>query len=179
MLIENDDLGDALRPDIAIDPNGNAVVVRGQWDAFRENIWSRRYIPTGGWGTAELIETDNTNSAHDPRIAVDANGNVVTVWAQSDWARDDIWSNRYTVTDGWGTAERIEIDDTDNAHDPRVAVDANGNALAVWTHDGVRDNIWSNRYTPDGGWGTAELIETESVVDTNALSASRSTRHNI
>jgi hypothetical protein len=31
----------------------------------------------------------------------------------------------------------------------------------VWgQYDGSRTNIWSNRYTPSGGWGPAVLVET-------------------
>ena len=62
---------------------------------------------------------------------------------------------------GWGLPELIETDDADDADNPQVAIDANGNALAVWYQDdGMRTNIWSNRYTAGSGWGMAELIET-------------------
>ncbi len=39
-------------------------------------------------------------------------------------------------------------------------MDANGNATAVWQQfDGTRFNVWSNRYSANGGWGTPVLIE--------------------
>jgi hypothetical protein len=48
---------------------------------------------------------------------------------------------------GWGTGERIESDNAGSAFEPQVALDANGNALAVGTQsDGARDNIWSNGF---------------------------------
>ncbi len=47
---------------------------------------------------------------------------------------------------GWGVAALIEKDDAD-AYDPQIAIDASGNALAVWAQrDGARWNIWANRY---------------------------------
>ena len=67
---------------------------------------------------------------------------------------------------GWGTAELIEIDNAGSAYHPTVAFDATGNALAVWQqHDGIRSNIWNNRYTAGSGWGTPELIETNDAGD--------------
>ena len=63
----------------------------------------------------------------------------------------------------WGTPELIETDNSGNAFRPQVGVDGSGNAVAVWyQHDGTRYNIWSNRYVAGTGWGTAQLIETDS-----------------
>ena len=48
---------------------------------------------------------------------------------------------------GWDVAELLETDDAGDARGPRVALDPNGNAVAVWTQsDGTRDNIWANRF---------------------------------
>jgi hypothetical protein len=159
-LIEMD-AGFASSPQVAVDPNGNAVAVWYQDDGTRYNIWSNRYVAGTGWGTAELIETDNTGDARRPQVTVDPNGNAVAVWKQDDGTYN-IWSNRYVAGTGWGTAELIEMD-ASYAEDPQVAVDTSGNAVAVWwQNDGTRDNIWSNRYVAGTGWGTAELIETNA-----------------
>ena len=57
----------------------------------------------------------------------------------------------------WETPAAIETDDTGNAQQPSIAVNAAGEAVAVWMQPGggVGINIWANRYTPAGGWGTA------------------------
>jgi hypothetical protein len=163
-LIETDDAGNAGRAQVAIDPNANAVAVWRQSDGMRPNIWASRFTPSAGWGTAELIETDDAGSADSPQVALDPNGDAVAVWIQSDGARDNVWANRFTPTAGWGTAELIETDDVDSAFAPQVAVDSNGNAVAVWSQsDGLRPNIWANHFTPSAGWGTAELIETDDA----------------
>jgi hypothetical protein len=86
----------------------------------------------GNWGMAELIETDDTGDARNARLAIDPNGNALAVWQQSDGVRYNIWSNRYTPSGGWGMAERIEGDNAGDAGGPEVALDASGNALAVW-----------------------------------------------
>ncbi len=164
--IETDNAGDVHAPQIALDANGNALAVWRRYDGSRYNIWANRYTAGSGWGTAELIETDNAGDASDPQIALDANGNALAVWDQSDGIRFSIWANRYTAGSGWGTPELIENDNAGGAYFPQIAIDASGNALAVWKQfDGSRNNIWANRYTPGSGWGTAELIETDDAGD--------------
>ena len=122
---------------------------------------------TPGWGTAELLETDNAGSTYDPQIAIDANGNAIAVWNQSDGTQYNIWANRYTAGSGWGTAELIEtLNGGYDAWDPQVAFDSNGNAIVVWAQRANAAtsgrSIWANRYIAGSGWGTAELIETDS-----------------
>ncbi len=55
-------------------------------------------------------------------------------------------ASRYAAGAGWTTPAIIETDNTGDAAEPRIAFDANGNALAVWQSDGTRTNIWANRY---------------------------------
>ena len=43
VLIETDDAGFALIPQVAVDPNGNAVAVWEQSDRGRFNIWANRF----------------------------------------------------------------------------------------------------------------------------------------
>ena len=187
-LIETDDAGDARWPQVAMDPNGNAIAVWqqcyaecGSKDDMRSHIWSNRYTPDGGWGVHRPITRDNTGDATRPQVAVDASGNAVAVWQQSDAAeRLDIWSARYMATSAdWDGAELIEFNDADHALRPQVAMDPGGSAVAVWFQfGGATEDIWSNRYTPGGGWGTAERIEAndtdEAVLPKVAMDASGS-----
>ena len=155
--------GEASRPQIAVDPFGNFITVYYHNDGSRFNIWANRYTAGSGWGTAELIETDNAGHAQYPQVAMDTKGNAIAVWYQSDGTRDNIWANRYTAGSGWGTAQLIETENLGNAVFPTIAIDPFGNAIAIWYQsDGTWFNIWANRYTAGSGWGTAEVIETGS-----------------
>ncbi len=105
------------------------------------------------WGTAAPIETDDGNNS-GPAIAMDANGNAIAVWTQDDGTRHNIWANRYVAGVGWGTAAPIESDDGNNLG-AGIAMDANGNAIAMWTQqNGTQLDAWTNRYTVGVGWGT-------------------------
>lgn len=162
-LIESDNAGDAVSPQIAIDNNGNALAVWTQHDGTRGNIWSNSYTSDTGWGAAIMIESGD-GKAFGPQIAVNNSGNALAVWHQKGVIHDDIWSNRYTVGAGWGTAELIESDNVGPADFPQIAIDNNGNALAVWNqYDGIRHNIISNRYVSGVGWGSATVIESENA----------------
>jgi len=134
-----------------VDGSGNAIAVWHQYDVMQGNIWANRYVSGTGWGTAALIETDNTGSAYPPQIAVDGSGNAIAVWDQEDGTRYNTWANRYVSGTGWGTAALIETDNTtDNTRDvifPQIAMDGSGNAITVWDqYDGTRYNIWANRF---------------------------------
>jgi hypothetical protein len=152
-LLEADDASghDAYNPQIALDANGNAIAGCQQYDGTVTNIWANRYVPGSGWGTAELIETDNVTQHHAiyPQIAVDGNGNAIAVWEQSDGSTYSAWGNRYVAGTGWGTAELLESDNLagHNARSTAIATDGDGNMIAVWKQsDGTRFNIWANRF---------------------------------
>jgi hypothetical protein len=163
VTIIGDNAGDAGMPDVAMDGNGNAVAVWQQSDATRTNIWANRYTLGSGWGTAALIESDNSGDALNPRIAVADRGDAVAVWQQSDATRTNIWTNRYTAGSGWDNATLIETDNSGDATNPVVAVANDGSAVAVWQQsDTTRTNIWTNRYTAGGNWDSAILIENDN-----------------
>ena len=148
-LIETTNAGDARFPRVSIAPSGDATAVWEQSDGTRFSIWANRYDTAGGnWGTAALIETDDTGDATSARLAVDSNGNVTAVWDQGDGSRLNVWANRYDAAAGtWGTPRLLETDNTGDATGPEVAVDPNGVVMAVWEQfDGIRRNIWANRF---------------------------------
>ncbi len=119
----------------------------------------------GTWGTPERIGPDfSLGFARGPQVAVDPAGNAFAVWAESDNGTYNIWANRYVAGVGWETAVLLETDDRGDAEYPQVAVDATGDAFAVWEQsNGSLYSIYANRYAAGVGWGTAELLETSSA----------------
>ena len=169
--------GDATTPQVAMDPDGNAVAVWQQRDGFGVyGIGSNRYTPSGGWvpTAARFIERADINNgdAISPQVAMDGSGNAVAVWQQRDgFGVYGIGSNRYTPSGGWDPTAARFIERTANpeATAPQVAMDPDGNAVAVWQQrEFKRQNRWnigSNRYTNapgtlNDGWGTAAFIPT-------------------
>jgi hypothetical protein len=162
-LIETENAGDARIPHVAFDSSGNAIAVWQQSDGTHDSIWANRFDGSS-WGDAELIETENAGDARIPQVAFDSSGNAISVWFQSDGARNNIWANRFDGS-SWGAAKLIETENAGDARNPQVAFDSSGNAIAVWYQsDGSLSNIYANRF--DGtNWGAAELIEIENAGD--------------
>jgi hypothetical protein len=79
---------------VAIDPSGNAIAVWAEDNGLRSNIWSNRVDGTS-WGTAVLIESDDSGAADKPQVVMDASGKAIAVWSQSDGSATGVWSNRY------------------------------------------------------------------------------------
>jgi len=148
-FVENNNTGPAYTPQIAVSADGSAMAIWSHYDGTRFNIQSNSYSPTTGWGTAVLMEKDDTGDALIPQISLASTGDAFAVWKQSDGNRYNIQANRYTSGTGWGTSELIEHDDTSDVVDPQIAVDKNGNALAIWIqNDGadIHDDTWVNRF---------------------------------
>ena len=163
-VLEREDSGWALTPKVAASQGGDAVAVWHQSDGARNNIWAARYQRGLGWGVPAQVEHNDAGDALEPEVATDASGNAVAVWHQYDGTRFDIFANRYVAGAGWGTPAPLEASIAGDSVLPDVAVDAAGNAVAVWyQHDGTRYNIWASRFVPGAGWGNATALETDDA----------------
>jgi hypothetical protein len=162
-LLETDDVNPASSPQIAIDTNGNAFVVWQQKNANKNSIFARRYI-SGTWGASELLEADDTNAALDPQVAFDASGNAIAVWHQIANSVDSIFANRYVSGTGWEGPQLLETDDANAASQVQIAMDADGNGIAVWSQNtGTVYSIFANRYVSGTGWEGPQLLETDDA----------------
>jgi len=167
-LIETDPVFSSANPQVAMDDAGNAMVVWQRADGiFADSIWARRYVAGAGWDTAEALEAA-AGGAHQQRIAVNAAGDAIAVWTQTDeFDTPGIWANRYVADSGWSGPELIVWVTDTFAQDPQVAINDAGVAFAVWSQqddsaDGVT-HIWAGRYIPNSGWNSAQLIESETI----------------
>ncbi|MBE0517654.1 MAG: hypothetical protein IH630_00305 [Thermoplasmata archaeon] len=155
---------DAFSIDLAANDNGEVVAVWSQWEGAQYNISSNRYVVGDGWGTAEIISAEDSGYAEQANVVIDSSGNATAVWYQWGDGVYDVWSNRYVVGEGWGTAVLLEDYDSGDSTGPRVGNDGYGNALVVWMQmAGSTYHVWSNRYVVDEGWGVPELVETDEL----------------
>ena len=161
VLLESNDAGNAYDPKIAVDAAGNAVAVWWQFDG-RTLISGQADTALALVGVLRLWLSSMgvVQSIRTSRWMPD--GNALVVWAQSDGAHRTIWGNRHVVGSGWGTASIVgSANAGDAAGLSDVAMDASGNAIAVWDQFNGADaysNIWANHYSAGAGWGTATVI---------------------
>jgi hypothetical protein len=158
----NDDTGTAsqLRPDIAVDANGNAYAV---WQDFRNGTSDIyfSYRPFGGsWQANTKVNHDTSNTIRSqPAIAVDANGNAYAVWTEYRNGNPNIYFSYRPAGGGWqGEGKVNQASGTAKQYVPRIASDPNGNVMVVW-QDGRSGNedIYS-AYRPFGGSWSAEVL---------------------
>ncbi|MCE9579586.1 MAG: Ig-like domain-containing protein [Deltaproteobacteria bacterium] len=151
-------LGGTGNGQVVLADNGDATAVYMDGDGTRYNLMAVRYSG-GTWSAPVLIEHDDHGNAIYPRLGLDATGAVTAVWTQWDGTRNNIYANRYTVAGGWTAPALVETTDLGNAGDVRLAINANGDAAAIWRqYNGVEDQFWGARRTA-GGWGTAQLLQ--------------------
>lgn len=163
LLIDNDTTEHAYGPKIGMDQNGNAILVWYGFDGTRHNIYSNRYDIDNGWTDPITINVPNNNANH-PHVTVNDEGEAMAVWYQADstnTSRTMVWTARYSPETGWSASEIISSNTDDNGVDtPKIALDNQGNALAIWTqNDGVRRDIWSSYFQANNGWQAPNLLE--------------------
>ena len=173
---------DATNPQVVIAEDGSAISVWSQSDGMVTSIWANSYTPATGWGlTPELLETSNIGNAHSPEIVLDANGNAMAIWLQSDGTRDNLWSNYYTSSVGWGTAALIENDNIGDANYAEVRMATDGTAIALWSQaDGTlngsgqaqANTVMTSRYTVGTGWSVPTRIDSYTPIHAFAIQLS-------
>ncbi len=143
---------------VAVAATGDAVAV---WCAA-DQVWSSRFVVGSGWDGARPIGDDSAESVSQSRVAIDPGGNAVAIWQQGPAAHSRIWTNRYVANTNWGIATQFPADEDDTAVLPAVALDAAGNAIAVWRQEVAQTSateIRASRYVVGSGWGAPEPIE--------------------
>ncbi|HUW09116.1 MAG TPA: hypothetical protein VM537_05265, partial [Anaerolineae bacterium] len=155
----NDDAGtaDQYWPSIAVDPNGNAYAV---WLDFRggggDAYFSYRPV-AGSWGANVRVNDDpGLTQQWVPSIAVDPSGNAYAVWSDyRDGGDRDIWFSYRASGATWGPNAKVsDYIGTAQQLNPSIAVDANGNAYAVWHDERNGDpDIYFSYRAWGGTWG--------------------------
>jgi hypothetical protein len=156
--------GLAQEPRLAVNADGFAVAAWIDWDG---SIWANHYTPDEGWGAAERIETVSegfASSSPPPEVAIAKNGSAMMVWEEDQ--PDAVWSSHFAPSGGWSAAKQVDRGFQEYwISGPDVAMDAGGNAIAVWQQGGETGAIVASRYTEANGWGAIERVDDGSHSD--------------
>jgi hypothetical protein len=143
---------DAQSPQIAVDRNGDVTVL---WERYAGTKIVLQSVdrPAGGSWTAPIdIGEVNQGAAPEPWIAVDWEGNATAVWKKGEV----IQSAFRPFAGSWEAPVPIS---SGESFVPQAAMDARGDATAVWMHfDGSR-YVVESAYRPEGGeWESPSLV---------------------
>jgi DNA-binding beta-propeller fold protein YncE len=123
----DDRVWNALDNHVAVDPNGNAILVWTRQYGCRspacEEVRARARSAAGVLGAAETISMPG-DVADTPQVVMDSGGNAVFVW------RGPLGTVQTRTRSAAGALGPIET--LAKGYDPSVALDANGNAVFVW-----------------------------------------------
>ncbi|HET7053650.1 MAG TPA: PKD domain-containing protein [Solirubrobacterales bacterium] len=145
---------------VALDAAGNAVAV---WSAFDQGFVIRSAArPAGGeWSEPEDLFVED---GHTPYLAMNAAGEAVAVWTGFDGVDDEVtWAAVRSAGGDWSAPEELSVAGEQDGFSPRVAIDAAGNAIAVWQRfDLSHDVVQAAVRTACGDWSTPDEISAAS-----------------
>jgi hypothetical protein len=144
---------------VAVAPDGEALVLWVQRSGALPFVIHSALRHTGAWQASAVITDHAADNCYGPHAAFDAQGHALAVWEQQTGTSAYGASNRYTAGVGWGTSAAMASDTDGDVHDVRVAVDAEGNATAVWYQwrpSGT--DIKGRRYLVGQGWSVERWI---------------------
>jgi hypothetical protein len=149
--------GEQSRPAIALDPQGNAVIVWqsvGQ-DGSGAGIYARRYNALGmPQGSVFRINTTTADDQAVPDIAMSAGGDFVVTWSSSgqDGSGAGIYARRYSAA-GMPLSDEFQVNTTtaNSQYRSRIAMNDAGDFAIAWEGYGAGGaGIYAQRYSAAG-----------------------------
>ncbi|HEX8105317.1 MAG TPA: beta-propeller fold lactonase family protein [Solirubrobacteraceae bacterium] len=120
----------SIDPDVALDSNGNAVVIweRDTLNGSAEVIEARRIASDGTLGPVVPLSTGRY--VDSPRVGMDANGNAILAWIDSDGTRSIPKLKRRSAEGAFSATQPLTS--SGDARALELAVSPLGAAIATW-----------------------------------------------
>lgn len=141
-------------PHLVVDQFGNVTAI---WEAsgITGTVIQTTYKPFGSnWQTPATL-TCPLGSAFQPQIAVDPSGNLTAIWSEG---RCDVslQSSYKPFESYWEEPKTVFAPENKGTFNSQLAVDGNGNAIAVWQlQDDNFNSIIQSSFKPfEGTWQT-------------------------
>lgn len=151
---------------VAAGSGGETVAVWERWAGKSLVVESALRSAVGGWqAPVELNEQTGVLALRGCRVAVDPAGDAVVVWAvETIFEFNEVWAAYKPAGGGWEAAIELRMPENP-ASAPDVAIDAHGDAMAVWVG---RSFTIQGEYKPAG----SDWRELRSGAEAETLSAS-------
>ncbi|MGV3523899.1 MAG: hypothetical protein ACO1RX_06710 [Candidatus Sericytochromatia bacterium] len=154
-------------PDVAMDANGNFVVV---WEEDYSDLHAQRYNSQGmPVGSEFQVMRENGNEEQDnPAVAMDSEGDFVVAWTGYEYESNDdqVFAQRYDSQGNTvGSVMAVNNNLENDKYDVDVALDADGDFVLVWEseeNDEEDYGIYARRFSNTG----ADIDGTEFRVNT-------------
>jgi Divergent InlB B-repeat domain len=149
---------EARNPAVAIDPNGNAVVLWQQTLIGGEQVIESSSRQAGGaWASAEEISS-GLGVAETPSVTITATGTVVAGWVVVAGGESHVSGVSKELGGAW-TPELAISESSTTTEAPQIEIDVSGEAFIVWSRFEAGFLIAEvARRTPGGFWAQPEPI---------------------
>jgi hypothetical protein len=105
-------------------------------------------------GSGAAIPAPDVRGATELRMARSGDTGALAVWVQGG----DVFTAMFERGRGWSAPQPLE-QIFGEASDPRIAGNANGQAMAVWRHTvGSIQSLRFSRFEPATGWSGADVV---------------------
>lgn len=125
----------ATYPDVAVDANGNALIV---WTAAGQ-VKARSLSAGGALGSTIQTLSGPSATVHDPQVVLDPDGDAVVAWTKGGfYPEGDVVVQAIGRSSGGTLTTRRNLSvikqdgAADQAADPSLSIDDTGNAMVVW-----------------------------------------------
>jgi hypothetical protein len=158
-------------PKIAVDGQGNAVAAWVQRaSAFSPwQLFASRYDAAGAtWSSAQRLDSDSIGEPTDNlQVAMNAAGDAFVLWPAPTAVPGtySLWARRLPAGAAWDVPALVDAA-VYGPPEQRIAVDAGGNAMAVFkkTDNASFPIIWSSRFDALGAaWGASSAVSINNV----------------
>ncbi len=154
---------DALVPEVAVDPSGNAAVICSRFNGTNFTTRSATQLYGQTW-SASVILSNPGQAASTQSIALDASGNATASWDLYDGTNHMVQVSTKPFGSSWSSATTISTTGND-AYIPQVAVDPAGDALVIWVEYNGTNFIAQAATKPASGSWSSPVTISDSGVD--------------
>ena len=146
----------AILPKVAIDPQGDAVVVWTSNNGGNRIVEATSKHGSSGIWQAPVALSSPTEGASEPEVAIDSQGDAVAIWQSSNGANEIIDSASMSAGNGaWQSPIPVSISATSLIGEfPQIAMNPQGDAVAVWDQSNGSDYVVqaAERSAASGAW---------------------------
>jgi hypothetical protein len=137
---------------VAVDDDGDGVVLWDDWDAVATPLYARRVTRHGRLGDVRQVSVPG-HHVHGADLAVQPRGVAVVTWARWRDSSYSPWVRMFRLDGSKGRAR--EVGKGPHAGPPAVDIDRNGRALLTWSN-GAR--VYVRRLASTGRLGSTVLV---------------------
>lgn len=156
--------GAAQPTGVAINEAGTAVAIWSQSEGEKISVYTSRIEAERGWSAPERLDQEGNGSVFRPRITLDETGHALAIWSADAEDHRRVFTNRYGASErAWQGPQTLHAGEFD-AYAPALAVDDEGHAVALWTHEeGSQYRPYASSYdASERTWSAPRPLESEA-----------------